>query len=173
MNPIVGQLLLLDRDGLYLLSSLGNRSCIVRPARVVSMLGDGYVYLLLTISIYLLDAQSGGNFLLYGLLAFAIERPLYLLLKNVIRRPRPGAGLPGFRSSHRASDEFSLPSGHTSAAFLFATLLSYFYPELYPLFFSIAGMIGLSRVLLGVHYPSDIAAGILLGCGSALVVISY
>jgi undecaprenyl-diphosphatase len=142
-------------------------------ARSVSMLGDGYLYVALVWLIYMLDPLHATQLASSVVMAFAIERPLYFVLKNLICRPRPGNALPGFPILHTASDEFSLPSGHTSAAFLFATILAQFYPAFFPLFFILAGLIGLSRILLGVHYPSDIAAGMVLGCLSALFAIQY
>lgn len=165
-------LLRMDRRSLFYVFNLGHRFHITRIAQLISKLGDGYFYALLAATLYLLDDICGNQFVNNGLLAFAIELPLYLILKNTIRRPRPTRRLIGFKLNHKAADEFSLPSGHTAAAFLIATLLSFHYPLLQPVFFLIAGMIGFSRVLLGVHYPSDIAAGILLGYCSALAVIS-
>lgn len=59
-----------------------------------------------------------------ALLAFAFELPLYLLLKNLLKRQRP-VGLPVFITP---SDRYSLPSGHTAAAFLMATVLAASFP---------------------------------------------
>ena len=173
MNKILDPILRLDQKSLFYLFNLGHQFNITRPARLVSRLGDGYLYALLALMIYQWDAIDGVGFFTHGLMAFAIELPLYLLLKNTIRRPRPIHSLAGFSPRLQASDEYSLPSGHTAAAFLFATLLSFYYPQWFLLFFTIAGLIGFSRVLLGVHYPSDIAAGMLLGCGSALLVLPF
>ena len=63
----------------------------------------------------------------------------------------------------------SFPSGHTSSAFATATSLSLMYPKWYVIVPSIcwAGTVGYSRMYLGVHYPSDVLAGALVGAGSA------
>ena len=104
------------------------------------------------------------------LLSFAIELPLYLLLKNSIRRQRPYQLMAGMMQAHiEASDKFSLPSGHTAAAFVVASTLLCFYPEWAWLAFSWASLIGLSRILLGVHFPLDILAGSSLGVSSCMV----
>ena len=63
----------------------------------------------------------------------------------------------------KPSDEFSFPSGHTTAAFLFATAASHCFPALTLVLFSWAALIGLSRVMLRVHFVSDVLAGMLLG----------
>ena len=70
------------------------------------------------------------------------------------------------------SDEFSMPSEHTAAAFVMASLTAYFYPDLSLFAYSWASLIGLSRVILGVHYPTDIAAGAILGLGCASIAQS-
>ena len=122
---------------------------------------------MLALALLGLDGERGREFLLTGLQAFAIELPLYWLLKNSIRRERPN-GLPVFI---RPSDKYSLPSGHTAAAFLMASLLAAFYPAMAVVVFVWAGCIGASRLLLGVHYLTDLIAGALLGSGCALLVL--
>jgi undecaprenyl-diphosphatase len=127
-------------------------------SRWVSRLGDGGLYLLLGLTLALWEPEDGPAFLQVGLLAYAIELPLCHRLA-------------GFRAAIEPSDKFSFPSGHTSAAFVFAMLLSQFYPALMVPGFILALLIGAARVLLGVHYPTDIAAGALLGVVSALLAL--
>ncbi len=135
----------------------------VAASRWVSCTGDGYWYALLGVGVWWLDGDQGAAFLEAGLAAFLIERPLYFLLKNGFRRGRPQTRLVGFRSHVVPADEFSFPSGHTSAAFVTAVLLSWFYPPLSLPVFLWAAAVGLSRVLLGVHYPADVLAGAVMG----------
>jgi undecaprenyl-diphosphatase len=114
-----------------------------------------------------LDGERGQLLLVQGLMAFAIELPLYLLLKNYIKRERP-VGLPVFI---RPSDKYSLPSGHTAAAFVMACLIAASYPAAAVGVFLWASLIGASRLLLGVHYLTDLVAGALLGTGCAVLVL--
>ncbi len=131
--------------------------------KYASKSGDGPLYLAVGLALYWFDPVNGPLFFYTTLLAYALELPIYLFLKKALQRPRPCDMLNDFDAHVSPSDKFSLPSGHTAAAFLMATVLSNFYPLLTPFVFVWASMIGLSRVLLGVHYPSDVLAGATLG----------
>jgi len=140
-------------------------------ARWISKSADGWLYLLLPL-LFLSSGSAQAPVLLQRLaLAFACERAMYFVLKNTCRRKRPPEVLPGFRSLVTAGDRFSFPSGHTSAAFLFAALCTQCFGPWAALFlYPWACCVAASRVLLGVHFPSDTVAGALLGSAFALVV---
>lgn len=152
------------------------RVCLLHPysrsqariSRLISRTGDGPLYALLAALLWW-QGEAERNMVLIALLAFSLELPLYLLLKNALRRQRP-AGLPVFITP---SDRYSLPSGHTAAAFLMATVLAASLPLWAPLLFTWAMLVGASRLLLGVHYLSDLVAGALLGSGCALWALAW
>lgn len=152
------------------LHSKSQRRVLARLARNVSRCGDGHLYALAGGAAWWFGGASGAAFLRNGVFAYLLELSIYLLIKNTIRRPRPH-GLDGISALINPSDTFSFPSGHTAAAFVFATLCAAFFPLFAPFAFCGAVLIGLSRVVLGVHYPSDIAAGALLGMGSAVAAL--
>ena len=139
-----------------------------RVSRLVSRTGDGPLYAVLAALLWW-QGESERELIKLALLAFAIELPLYLLLKNSLKRQRP-VGLPVFITP---SDRYSLPSGHTAAAFLMATILTTGFPLWAPLLFGWAALVGASRLLLGVHYLSDLVAGALLGGGCALMALCW
>jgi len=92
-------------------------------------------------------------------------------LKYSINRPRPITLSDPYITAYESERDLSFPSGHTSLAFSTATALSLKYPKWYIIVPSYlwAGSVGYSRMNLGVHYPSDVLAGALLGAGSAFV----
>jgi membrane-associated phospholipid phosphatase len=97
-----------------------------------------------------------------------VNAGITVALKYSINRPRPFTTYPDItRKSHAGSPSF--PSGHTSSAFATATSVSLCYPKWYVIIpmYSWAGVVGYSRMDLGVHYPSDVLAGAAIGAGSA------
>ena len=140
---------------------------LAKLGRYLSKTGDGHLYVLAIIFLYWLEGAA--NLLLQAiLLAFLIERPLYFILKNGFKRNRPQAALKNFRSLITPSDQFSFPSGHTSAAFMMATLVGYFFPALMVPLYGWAALVGFSRVVLGVHFPTDTVMGVILGISAAI-----
>lgn len=139
-------------------------------ARAFSRSGDGVLQILLPSLLWLLDREHGPALFAATALAFVIERPLYWVLKNSCQRRRPPEAIPSFHSVIVASDRFSFPSGHTCAAFLLATLTTEHYGTLALPLYLWSSAVGLSRVVLGVHFPTDILAGALLGTGIAWAV---
>jgi undecaprenyl-diphosphatase len=119
------------------------------------------------------EPYYGEKFSTSILLAFAFELPIYWLAKNSIKRRRPQELSPFVEPFITPSDRYSLPSGHTAAAFLMATLISFFYPDFMLVSFVWASMIGAARILLGVHFLTDVLVGALLGVLSAKLALAY
>lgn len=135
----------------------------------LSKTADGPLYLLLVLCLLTFDVADATSFSQLVLAAFAIELPLYLLLKNSIRRARPAQILAAFAQPYiTPSDQFSLPSGHTAGAFVMVFAVACCYPLWLPLALLWGCGIGLSRILLGVHFPLDVLAGAVLGTGCAM-----
>jgi len=87
------------------------------------------------------------------------------LVKPVFRRKRPWVDRDVLVVGIRTTDA-SFPSGHSASSFAAATALATFYPHAAPLVYALATGVGLSRVHLGHHFPSDVAVGGLLGVAS-------
>ncbi len=105
--------------------------------------------------------------------SFLTAMTLETCLKHLVRRQRP------FNASEDIDQKihshgFSFPSGHCTEAFAIATSLSLTWPKWYVITpaFLWAGTVAYSRMFLGVHYPSDVLAGILIGVGSSFLCYS-
>lgn len=142
-------------------------STLTRSGRNLSKTGDGQLYVLIMGLLYWSTGLESPC-LQAVLTGFLIERPMYFVLKNGFKRNRPEAAIKNFHSTIKPSDKFSFPSGHTSAAFMMATLLGYFFPLLMIPLYCWAALVGFSRVVLGVHFPTDILVGVILGISTAL-----
>ena len=90
-------------------------------------------------------------------------------LKSTIKRDRPFVTYPEI-TKHTHGGSYSMPSGHTSICFASATAVSLIYPKWYVIapMYTWASLVGYSRMYLGVHYPSDILAGAIVGSGTAI-----
>lgn len=141
---------------------------LVETARTFSHSADGWAYPLVPLLAYL-SGYEHALVLFYGtVLALGVERTIYLIAKRGFKRRRPANVVPGYRSHIVASDEFSFPSGHTSAAFLMVTLLVTFCGPAFAVLYLWAVCVGASRIILGVHFPTDILVGSIVGTSVAL-----
>lgn len=172
-NPALQKLAALDARLFLGINQAHQRFNLRSAVRLVSASGDGYLYALLAIILLMLDRQAGSALLLVGCAAFLIELPMYWLLKNTCKRRRPFHVVAAMAPFLKPSDEFSFPSGHTTAAFLFATATCHFFPALTLILFCWAALIGLSRVMLRVHFISDVLAGMLLGTMIASLCLAW
>lgn len=154
------------------LNSLHQRIQLETLIRFISFTGDGYLYLLMALSLPMVFPDQGMTLLLAGLLAFVIELPVYWVLKRSFKRRRPFHVVQALTPVLKPSDEFSFPSGHTTAAFMVAGITSVCFPGIALLAYAWAALIGLSRVMLRVHFISDVLAGMILGSTIAFLSLT-
>jgi membrane-associated phospholipid phosphatase len=100
-----------------------------------------------------------------------IATALGTVIKNLTDRPRPPLADRDFQPLIELPQSSAMPSGHALTAFAAATVLSTIAPRLRWPLVALAGTIALSRVYLGVHYPSDVLVGSALGVGVGLGVL--
>ena len=125
--------------------------------------GDGWLWYAL--GIILLAFGGPVRFMALGAAAFAsgFGIVLFLRIKKFTGRKRPCAFHPHCWATLLPPDQFSFPSGHTITAFAVAVTLSLFYPELAPGLLFCAVSVAASRILLGMHFLSDVLAGAVIG----------
>ncbi|HEY0856527.1 MAG TPA: phosphatase PAP2 family protein [Albitalea sp.] len=129
----------------------------------VSWLGDGALWYALIATLPWWGGPEGVKCALYMVALGGVNLVFYKALKQRIARPRPFVSCAGIRACARSLDEFSFPSGHTMHAVAFSLLLSHYHPALALPLWGFTALVALSRIVLGLHYPSDVAAGALIG----------
>ena len=142
----------------------------VKALVIISRLGDGLFWYVLIAALALLGGTNGRDVAAQMSLTALLNLPLYFWLKHSIGRPRPFVACPDIRACGRALDKFSFPSGHTLHAVAFAVVFSWHFPLMGAALAPLVLLIALSRVALGLHYPSDVAAGALIGASVGLGV---
>ena len=129
----------------------------------VSRLGDGIVWYALMLALLLMGGEKGQHATLHMAMIGLLSLVLYKSLKQLSRRPRPLAVEHTLARRVAPLDEFSFPSGHTLHAVGFTLVLTQHYPDASLLLWPFCASIAVSRVALGLHYPSDVLAAIGLG----------
>jgi undecaprenyl-diphosphatase len=131
--------------------------------RLVSRLGDGHLWVALALTLLCFGGDRAQGVLGHLLLLACVSLPLYKVLKHRLARERPYVLHQGIAMLVPPLDRYSFPSGHTLHAVAFTLLFSYYYPSLAWILVPFTVAVALSRVVLGVHYPSDVAAGFAIG----------
>ena len=125
--------------------------------------GDGWLWWATGVMVALFGGRE--RFLAIGsaVLATGIGAVLFRKLKRVIGRKRPCALEPHCWATLLPPDQFSFPSGHTITAFAVAISLGAFYPIMFPGLLFCAASVAASRILLGMHFLTDVLAGAAIG----------
>lgn len=125
--------------------------------------GDGWLWYGLGLMILMVGDHDRVISVFAGTVATSIGLIIYAFIKKATRRPRPCLVEPNLWARVLPPDQYSFPSGHTIAAFAITMSAGQFYPPLFMPLLLTAALIACSRVLLGMHYLSDVIAGMLLG----------
>ena len=140
----------------------------------LTYLGSHFAVIFFILLSWILTKQR--KILRHLILLYAVQSAVIYGLKFLIQRWRPFLFLETASKLSRGPEEIldpSFPSAHAALSFMMATLLAYWFPRYRILFFIVAAFIGWTRIYLGVHYPTDVMAGALLGYACARLFIHY
>ncbi len=165
--PAMRALALFDSVELMLCQTL-NRRARHAPTRrffaLVSRFGDGVLWYSLMATLVVTQGDAGMLAAVQMGLTALVGVVLYKLLKgSLIRRERPFMTHKSILCATAPLDRYSFPSGHTLQAVLFSVIAVAWFPALLPLLLPTVVLIALSRVVLGLHYPTDVLVGGLIG----------
>lgn len=137
--------------------------------RAISRLGDGVFWYSLIAVLPLVYGTAGWLASAHMLAAALPALLIYKVLKKTTLRQRPCKVHPRVQQKTVSLDQFSFPSGHTLHAVNFSLIAGSYFPELMLPLAWFTVLIGLSRPVLGLHYPSDVLAGAAIGTLVAFV----
>lgn len=129
----------------------------------ISRLGDGMFWYSLMLLLPLIYGFNAWQVSISMAITSFIGLIIYKLIKSQTERLRPYAVNEHINLGTTPLDKYSFPSGHTLHAVSFTIIAVYYFPELGWIVIPFSFLVALSRVLLGLHYPTDVAAGAVIG----------
>lgn len=138
-----------------------------RPIRILmlmmSRLGNGWIWYSLGVFILLCGGPDRFRAFFAGALAALVAILIFQRVKPLSRRRRPCEIEPHCWAVITPPDRFSFPSGHAMTSFAIAVSVGCFYPQLQPCLLAVAALIAISRIIVGMHFLTDVIVGALLG----------
>lgn len=161
----------LDLKGCVYLNHLSQSQRIALFFKTISRLGDGPFWYVMLLSVWTMQGLAYGLNILYLVVMGSIGTLIYKFLKNKTTRPRPYQVHQVIVLGEGPLDHFSFPSGHTLHAVMVTITLGYIQPLLLILMLPFTILVALSRMVLGLHYPSDVIVGAIIGASVASIII--
>lgn len=151
-------------------NTINRRRAWGRIFAIASRLGDGVFWYALMGLLPVFDGWRGAGVSLRLALTGALGTVIYCWLKNSIQRPRPCEARDDLWRTVEPLDRFSFPSGHTLHALSFTIMVGHTYPLLFLFLLPFTILVACSRMVLGLHYPTDVLWG--AGIGTTLALLS-
>ena len=139
---------------------------------VISRLGDGGGWAVIGVAMIVMQGRPALGSIVQMIATCLVGIALYKVLKNRLVRERPYINHGDILCGAAPLDRYSFPSGHTLHAISFAVMISHYQPALLPVVVPFALLVAASRVILGLHYPSDVIVGAAIGATLAITSIT-
>lgn len=162
----------LDGDILLFLQDSVRTPVLTLLFRIITALGNSGVFWVF-VSLALLLPKRGRRAGITSILALLLSLLINnILLKNLVARVRPYEVIEGLTPLIAKPWDYSFPSGHTGSSFASAWVFYKMLPKRFGIpALVLAGLIGLSRLYLGVHFPTDVLFGVVSGIGSGCIAL--
>lgn len=167
----MGQILEWDGELLLWIQENIRREWLSPIISFITHLGDaGFIWIVITLCLLIYKGTRKDGFLCACSLVLVLLIN-NIILKNAIARTRPYEIVEGLQRIIEAQSDFSFPSGHTGSSFAAAVVMFMRLPKRYGISAMVLAVcIGLSRLYVGVHYPTDVMAAALIGTVAAVFV---
>lgn len=173
MSKLVNRWVAYDQRWFFFVNKqLRNKLFDIIMPRLTHMGGGRFLLSLLAI-VFLLSEGELRLWTVQALFSLMVSHLIARVIKKAWARTRPYNALANAMLTANPMKDYSFPSGHTTAAFSVAVIYSLQMPVLTVFLLALAFMISMSRMYLGLHYPSDCISGVILGAGTSILTLIF
>jgi undecaprenyl-diphosphatase len=144
---------------------------IIMPA--MTYLGSFSFMFVFCTAIFLLKGNTLHAMAIRAMISVTISTGIGKILKMTVTRLRPFIKIPNLNIKKIGIDKYSFPSGHTTGAFSLAVIIALYFPVLGFITIPLAFGVGISRMYIGVHYPTDVIMGVFIGTTCSILTYKF
>lgn len=172
MNRIVNWLKLRERQLFFIVNHKARSGILDVILGTITHLGGATFTIASTLLLALFGNGIWRQAAVGSLIALAVSHIPVAIVKRAYPRRRPYLAMPETRTGKNPLTDHSFPSGHSTAIFAVVVPIVATFPSLGYVLLPVAALVSLSRIYLGLHYPSDCIAGAVIGSGIGLLAVA-